>query len=542
MMRSRTSRVAAALSLLALLLVACEITITIPEPDLRITAERVTNDPGEIDSITIPGGERRVVEVQYRAITTSPALMFFEVQGSGVDGTVRVEFRSSEPYRLLVASQSSLRFARQVNQLVAQVEDHLSGRADGPVERSIALTWECFGPCVARPYQAGTYLVLLDNTSSTSRTVSLYAYGLEPTDPNEPNDTPATATEVELASAGDGAFGAIEHVDDVDHFRLTCSGEFAEGMRLTLVSDFDRAIVLRADGSTYPPDTETDPIACGSTVSVSTSDGTAGPSLHSNYSIVADPAALFELDVPAQGLISVAPTSRGTVTVPANRSRLVRLTFPSASDSERHLRYVEIAGANVEPRVRLQVFADGESVGVSDRRDLFASSLSALSLGAVGVAADRAAIGVVWNCEGPCVAERYRAGEVIARITNTSASSRTVDVYAYGTAEGDLNEPNDRPQDATEFLVEAEGDVVIGALERIGDVDYFRFACSAGFADLRLTLASEFRGDIVMDVPGRAPVGPGTARVVDCNALVSVYTRDDTAGPSAASRYRIEID
>ena len=541
MMRSRTSRVAAALSMLALLLVACQITITVPEPDLQVTAERVTNDPGVLDTISIPGGATRVVEVQYRAITTSPALMFFEVQGSGVDGTVRVEFRS-ESYRFLVASQSSRRFATQVGRLGAEVGDDLAGRADTSVERSIALTWECFGPCVARPYEAGTYLVKLENTGSTSRSVSILAYGLEPTDPNEPNDAPATATLVEVASAGDGDSGAIEHVTDIDYFRFTCSGEFEDGMRLTLVSDFDRAIVLRADGRDYPPGSETDPIACGSTVSVSTSDGTAGPSLYSNYSIVADPAALYELDVVAQGLVSVAPVSLGTVTVPGNRSRLVRLVFPTAAGAD--LRYIEIAGANVEPSVRLQVYVGGESVGVSTRRDLFASSLSALSLGAADHVADPAAIGVVWNCGGPCVAERYRSGEVIARITNTSSTARTVDVYAYGTPEGDLNEPNDRPQDATEVVIEAEGDFVVGALERIGDVDYFRFLCGADFADLdlRLTLESTFRGDIVMDVPGQAPVGPGTSRVVDCPALVSVYTRDDTAGPSAASRYRIDVD
>lgn len=539
MRRSRTARVAAALSSLALLLVACQLTITVPEPDLRVTAERVTNEPGVIDTITIPGGETRVVEVQYRAITTSPALMFFEVQGGGVDGSVRVEFRT-ESYRFLVASESSRRFATAVSRLGVERVDDVVGLGAAPVERSIALTWECFGPCVARPYEAGTYLVKLENTSSTSRSVSIYAFGLEPTDPNEPNDTRATATVVELAAAGDGVSGAIEHVSDVDHVRFTCTGEFVEAMRLELVSDFDRAIVLRADGRDYPPGSETDAIACGEIVAVSTTDGTAGPSLYSNYAIVADPAALFELDVPAQGLISAAPVARGSVSVPANRTRLVRLTFPSAPGAD--LRYVEIVGANIEPTVRLQVLADGDGVGVSSRRDRFASSLSALSLTAFGDGVDRAAIGVVWNCEGPCVAERYRSGEVIARITNTSSFSRTVDVYAYGTAEGDRNEPNDRPRDASEFVVEAEGDVVIGALERIGDVDYFRFLCGADFDDLRLTLESDFRGDIVMRVPGGQEIVPSTPRVVPCDSVVSVYTRDDTAGPSASSRYRIEVD
>jgi hypothetical protein len=360
--------------------------------------------------------------------------------------------------------------------------------------------------------------------------IELLAYGLEPTDPHEPNDTPATATAVLLERAGDGVSGAIEHTGDVDYFRFGCAADFVEAMRLELVSDFDRAIVLRADGSDFPPGVESDPVACGATVSVRTTDGSAGPSQHSNYAILAVPSRLYELDAVAQGLVTAAPTARGSVTLPANRSRLVRLTFPSAPQAD--LRYVELGGAGVEGNVRLHVLVDGELVGVSTRRDLFAAGTASLALSAVAPAdldaVERAAIGVVWSCEGPCVADAYRPGTVIARLTNLSSSPRTLQVFAYGTREADLNEPNDRPQDATEVTIAFEGDSVSGAIERIGDVDHFRFACGAGFGDLQLTLRSEFRGDIVMRLPSGQEFGPNQPRVVPCDALVAVtYARRD---------------
>ncbi len=540
---SRASRLAAALSL-PLLLAACQFTVAPPpEPDLTVTAQRITNDPQTVGSITVPGGATRWVEVQYRAVTTSPALQFFEIQGSGVEGDVRLEFRS-ERNRLLVASQSSRRFASAVSRLGAETLAGLDGPLDSAGRSAVGVAWECLGPCVARPYESGTYFVKLENTGGSARSVRLYAFGIEPTDLNEPNDTPAQATRVELSRAGDGAAGAIEHVDDVDYFRMTCSGDFVDAMRLELVSDFDRAIVLRANDRDHVAGFETDPVECGSVVSVLTTDGTGGPSLHSRYSILAEPAALFELDAQAQGSISAAPISLGSVSVPGNRARFVRLSFPSAPGAD--LRYVEIAGSNLEPHVRLEVMDGGAVVGYSNRRDLFASSVSALALDAglelSAQTVDQSAIGLVWNCEGPCVATAYRPGEVIARIVNTSSTARTVSVYGYGTAEGDLNEPNDRMQDATEVLIPQAGGFVIGAIERLDDVDYFRLTCGAGVADLRLTLDSDFRGDIVMRVPGGQSVLPGTARVVDCDSVVSVYTRDGTAGPSAASRYRIDVD
>jgi hypothetical protein len=539
MVSSRPLRAAARLvaaALLALLLVACGTARVVPEPDVRITAQRITSEPDVLDTITVPAGATRWVEVQYREVAASPALMFFEVQGSGVEGSVRVELRT-ERNQLLVATESSRRFATNVARL---------GGAPlaAPVERAIALTWGCAGPCLARPYQAGTYLVRLENRGSVPRAIELLAYGLEPTDPHEPNDTPATATAVLLERAGDGVSGAIEHTGDVDHFRFGCAADFVEAMRLELVSDFDRAIVLRADGSDFPPGVESDPVACGATVSVRTTDGSAGPSQHSNYAILAVPSRLYELDAVAQGLVTAAPTALGSVTLPANRSRVVRLTFPSAPQAG--LRYVELGGVGVEGNVRLHVLVDGELVGVSTRRDLFAAGTAGLALSADAPAdldaVERAAIGVVWSCEGPCVAEAYRPGTVIARLTNLSSSPRTLQVFAYGTREADLNEPNDRPQDATEVTIAFEGDSVSGALERIGDVDHFRFACGAGFGDLQLTLRSEFRGDIVMRLPSGQAFGPNQPRVVPCDALVAVTTRDGTAGPSASSRYSIVVD
>ena len=537
MFASRTARVFVATVLVALALASCQITITpiLPdEPDLVVDAQGLTDDPAGLGSLRVPAGSERWVEVNYRS--SGADLMYFEIAGSGVEGNVRVELRSSTG-RLIVASTSSELFATNVARLGAEGVE--TGAAE--VERgSISTSYRCIGPCVAQPYRSGRFYAKLVNTGSVERNVTVYAYGLEATDENEPNDTAAQATRVTLTSDGDGAVGAIEHVDDVDFFRFDCASGFGSAMRLELVSDFRGDIVLRAGGSTYRPGDLTAPLPCGSVVQVRTEDSTAGPSDASRYALLGESATLFELEVAAQGL-TTSPRSLGSMRVPAGETRWVRVTFPPAGGAE--LRYVEVDGSGVEGNVRVELFAGGELVGASESRALFASSVGALSVPPVSV--DPSSISVSWRCDGPCVAERYRSGVVEMRVTNLAASARTVDVYAYGTVEADDNEPNDTAATATVVTLNAPGEGPTGAIERIGDVDFFRFQCGSGWLedDIVLRMTSDFDGDIVLQLDDGTRYRSGqTTRTISCNSLVSVRTTDGTAGPSAASRYAIVAD
>ncbi len=538
MFASRTARVAVATVLVALVLAACQITITpiLPdEPDLVVEAQGLTDDPVDLGSLRVPAGAERWVEVNYRSASGAD-LMYFEIAGSGVEGNVRVELRNSIG-QLIVASSSSELFATNVARLDAAVFELRSAEVE---PRSISTAYRCIGPCVAQAYRTGRFYAKLVNTSSVERNVTVYAYGLEATDENEPNDTASQATPVVIERDGDGAVGAIERVDDLDYFRFECAPGFGSALRLELVSDFRGDIVLRAGGSTYRPGDVSAPLPCDSVVHVRTEDSTAGPSDASRYALLAEPATLYELTVTAQGL-TASPASLGSMRVPAGETRWVRVTFPPAGAAE--LRYVEVGGSGVEGNVRVELFAGGDLVGVSESSELFASSVGALSVPPVTL--DPSSISVNWGCKGPCVAERYRSGVAELRVTNRASSARTVDVYAYGTVEADENEPNDTEANATVVTLEALGDGASGAIERIGDVDYFRFECGSGWPpdDITLRMTSGFAGGIVLRLADGTTYDPGeTSREIECGSLVSVRTTDGTAGPSNDSRYAIVAD
>ena len=470
---------------------------------------------------------------------SGPQLLFVEIGGSGLGGSVAVELRTSLN-SLVAASRSPERFGSNLSQLGAEQR---SAGGELEVDRSsISVNWTCEGPCVAMRHSTGTYRMRIQNQGSSARTVDVYAYAIAMTDQNEPNDTPSNATPLPLSSDGDGVSGAIEFVGDVDYYRLQCTGGFGTAARLELISGFAGALALEADGRTYRIGDVTDPIACNTTVAVRTTDGSAGPSDASRYSIVADAASLFDLAVVAQAN-TTSPTARGSVSLAPGATARVRVTFPNSSAE---LRFVELGGSGVEGNVRLDLRAGGDVLGVSRRSTLFATSASALAAEQGGSAVSPSSIGVAWQCFGPCVAARYQSGDVVATLTNLSGVTRVVQVLAYGAAASDLNEPNDTQLTATEETFQSPGEGVSGAIEYLGDVDFFRLRCGAQwpFNDLKVTLTSQFQGDIAWAIgTGSTQVyGVGQERSVPCNTVIRVFTRDGTAGPGAASRYSLVVD
>lgn len=512
----------------------------LPDPALTISAERsIDGEPVELARVSVPGRSSVYVQVDVPSPgAAGPHLLFVEVSSSAV----QLELRTMRN-RLIVASRSPERFGAAVSQLASSSAGH---EDQGEVGRSsVSVPWSCLGPCVAVRHETTSYLVKVENPSSSARSVGLFAYALPMTDGNEPNDSAASATRVDLVSDGSGASGAIEYVGDVDFFRLVCSSGFGPAARLEFSSPFTGAIALRADGRTYAPGQTTDPIACGSVISVAVLDSSAGPSASSRYSFVAEPAALFDLEITAQAN-TTNPTPRGSVTLAPDEVARVRVSFPSSGAD---LRFVELGGANVDGSVRLEVRRDsGSLVGASVSATLFADSVARAR--AAAVSADEtvvapASVFVGWQCLGPCVAAPYDRDEYIVSIVNTARTSRTVQVLAYGTAASDRNEPNDAFAAATEVTIASRGDGVTGAIEVIGDVDYYRLECAASFPfdDVRVELESSFRGSLGMRRSGSATVYEvGDSITVSCGSVVRVFSLDGTAGPGAASRYSLLFD
>jgi hypothetical protein len=260
------------------------ITVEVLPPLVTIDAQGETLEPEVLETVTVPANSMVLLELRYPAAGTD--LMFLEIDPVDDGDTLQLELWDATAETRLLVSRSPELFATSTEVLGAPV-----GVGPATAERSsISIGWTCFGPCVAQPYRAGTSYARVVNLGDSERTVDVYAYGLHETDENEPNDTPATATEVVATGIGEAVSGAIEHVDDVDYFSIECDPvQFPFGtVVLELATEFEGDIALTAGGQDYRAGEATQPLPCGSLVHVRTLDGTAGPSSASNYSILID--------------------------------------------------------------------------------------------------------------------------------------------------------------------------------------------------------------------------------------------------------------
>lgn len=254
------------------------ITVEVGEADVDVTAQGETRFPTPRTTFTVGGGETMVVAVDFPSAAAD--LMYMEIEPSSAGGGLRIELRGLTGDTLEAVSRSPSIFAESLSALPLTV-------TQAAIERSsLSVQWQCFGPCVARPYRSGTSYVHVVNEGSVARSVTFYAYGFIAADENEANDTFGTATVVDVEAVDQTVAGAIEHTADRDYFRFDCAAGFPFAtVRLELNSTFEGAIELVADGNTYAPGEETLLLPCGTTAFVHTSDGTAGPSSDSGYTV-----------------------------------------------------------------------------------------------------------------------------------------------------------------------------------------------------------------------------------------------------------------
>ncbi len=250
----------------------------VSEVDFVVDAQSETVEPAPLETFTVGAGQTVVLEVRFPS--SGADLMYVEIEPVDEATGLGIELRGVTGDELELVSRSPSIFATSAGVLPSAVEAAAVDRS------SLSVEWNCLGPCVARPYRSGTSYVHVVNDGPETRSVTFYAYGFVAADENEPNDTSATATDVVAEDVGDSVSGAIEHVGDRDYFRITCDPDFPfDNVQLELSSSFEGAIVLVAEGESYPPDEETPSLTCGTTVLVHTTDGTAGPSAHSRYTI-----------------------------------------------------------------------------------------------------------------------------------------------------------------------------------------------------------------------------------------------------------------
>jgi hypothetical protein len=267
----------AAVSTFALLLTACQVTVTPPTFDPPIAATVTAEDT------TDPGALRTGVSIQpgttlYYRVEVAPArdLLYGEAVGTGL----RVRWRTLGGSTLAV-SNSPTYFAGSVSDLaIAAAETDV-----GVDPSAIAVQYVCVGPCAAIAPTASTYLLSVENTTNSTRTFDLFAYTFAANDLNDrgsaDNQTRDNATPI---SSGTET-GAIELVGDRDWYRYTGpSGPVIE------FSVFDPALGLRLrfeDGTTLTgaAGSQTTTLQVGDYFQVFSALGRAGPSGTSGYTL-----------------------------------------------------------------------------------------------------------------------------------------------------------------------------------------------------------------------------------------------------------------
>lgn len=240
------------------------------------------------------------------------------------------------------------------------------------------------------------------------------------------------------------------------------------------------------------------------------------------------------------------PAVQRSITVPARDEAWVLVSFGS---SQADHRFVEVVPTGASSGVQLETWGDSgrRRQLVSRSPLLFGTTTTVLTSEELfALEVGRNAISSPWICFGPCIAERYRSGEVYVRVANTASTSRTVNFYAYGIDAWDTSSSDQGSPTVVDVLDFGDSDVQIaGAIETVDDVDYFSFVCPStgpwfGSAFLTLEIMDEDFGGVfeLVTSVGTYAVSE-TSTLVPCGSVVSVRSANGTAGPSNASLYTI---
>jgi hypothetical protein len=216
-----------------------------------------------------------------------------------------------------------------------------------------------------------------------------------------------------------------------------------------------------------------------------------------------------------------------------------RLVLRVFNSTLRDLLVADVVGVNVRVTLMNEWYG---TLAVSEQREFFARSVAGLA-GADAAAATPASVIPSAFCRGPCVAIVPEAGtRYLLEITNRAATRQPVSLYLYGIAAVD---PRDRGGATNDTLANAfpvsVGDVG-GAIEVIGDADWFRFV---GTDDATLTfypfdevvgLRLQFDGQMQLIS------GPSVTAIIRPGDRFRVFSAFNRAGPSGTSGYAITIE
>lgn len=220
---------------------------------------------------------------------------------------------------------------------------------------------------------------------------------------------------------------------------------------------------------------------------------------------------------------------------------LVRV--PSAVANQGPLLYLELEAINTEARIEITAHdLLGNPYARSRSSEYFFDPAGTLAMaGEPSLTAQTIAPTV--SCRGPCILQPARMGVIRLEVRNASIHDTRYNLYAFAEAFWDVNEPgNDTEQGAVVIPV---GGTVQGALETLGDVDYF--VTAGPVRSVRITSVPTNTVEptaVLSDFVTGARISTITAGAsayfeTPKRVLIQVSSGNDLAGPSGSSFYNI---
>lgn len=177
-------------------------------------------------------------------------------------------------------------------------------------------------------------------------------------------------------------------------------------------------------------------------------------------------------DIPADA--SAPASATRTISLAGNETVDFRVSMSSVTTA---LFHAEADGD--QPVTILVMDGGGQPLASSATSAYFVGGLGATSLALAGGSAGGGGLAtssVVPSdvCNGPCVLVPAQDSYYYVEVTNTSSSSASVDLYFYGTTYGDSNETGNDNRVGTPAQLTASSGSDGGAIETVGDVDYWK--------------------------------------------------------------------
>jgi len=210
----RSTLLLAAAAAAALLLSGCNITINppLPEPDETVVA---SDDPTDVRlTMSLEAGERVLVRLNVPQTIRDR----FEVVLLELSHDVALELLDPSVFGgRVVASSSSWRYyARGSAGISSLASDAVSATAIIPGPK-------CSGSCILIRSDSNELYARVTNTTGAALSIDAYFFGDAIRDTEEPNDTPASASVLDLTGIG-GVSGALEFPRDEDFWRVPSAG------------------------------------------------------------------------------------------------------------------------------------------------------------------------------------------------------------------------------------------------------------------------------------------------------------------------------